>query len=77
MKRLVLRGLCAALAAGALSAPQAWAQAPAQSQGPAKTPAPGQSLAQAPASGKDALRVCADPHSLPQSNDHGEGYRTR
>jgi quinoprotein dehydrogenase-associated probable ABC transporter substrate-binding protein len=77
MKRLVLRGLCAALAAGALSAPQAWAQAP----GPAKTPAPGQSLAQAPASGpasgKDALRVCADPHSLPQSNDHGEGYENK
>lgn len=73
MKCLVLRGLCAALAAGGLSAPQAWAQASAQSQAPAKAPAPGQSLASA----NDVLRVCADPHSLPQSNDHGEGYENK
>ena len=25
----------------------------------------------------DTLRVCADPHSLPQSNDHGEGYENK
>ena len=31
----------------------------------------------APAEGGGALRVCADPHSLPQSNDHGEGYENK
>jgi quinoprotein dehydrogenase-associated probable ABC transporter substrate-binding protein len=25
----------------------------------------------------NALRVCADPHSLPQSNDRGEGYENK
>jgi quinoprotein dehydrogenase-associated probable ABC transporter substrate-binding protein len=25
----------------------------------------------------NALRVCADPHSMPQSNDRGEGYENR
>ncbi len=28
-------------------------------------------------SGDDALRVCADPHSMPQSNDRGEGYENK
>jgi quinoprotein dehydrogenase-associated probable ABC transporter substrate-binding protein len=27
--------------------------------------------------GNAALRVCADPHSLPQSNDRGEGYENK
>lgn len=31
----------------------------------------------APAEGGGALRVCADPHSLPQSNDRGEGYENK
>lgn len=26
---------------------------------------------------QNALRVCADPHSLPQSNDRGEGYENK
>ena len=26
---------------------------------------------------ENALRVCADPHSLPQSNDRGEGYENK
>jgi quinoprotein dehydrogenase-associated probable ABC transporter substrate-binding protein len=29
------------------------------------------------AGGGGALRVCADAHSLPQSNDHGEGYENK
>jgi quinoprotein dehydrogenase-associated probable ABC transporter substrate-binding protein len=56
MRSLIIRGLCAALAAGTLAAPQVWAQAQAQ---------------------QDVLRVCADPHSLPQSNDRGEGYENK
>ena len=64
MRGLVLRGLCAALAAGALAAP--WADA--QVQVPQ-----GNSTSQ----GNSALRVCADPHSMPQSNDHGEGYENK
>ncbi|HEX4675837.1 MAG TPA: quinoprotein dehydrogenase-associated putative ABC transporter substrate-binding protein [Steroidobacteraceae bacterium] len=64
MRGLVLRGLCAALAAGALAAP--WADA--QGQVPQ-----GNSTSQ----GNNALRVCADPHSMPQSNDHGEGYENK
>jgi quinoprotein dehydrogenase-associated probable ABC transporter substrate-binding protein len=39
-----------------------------------------QAWAQAPApapKGADALRVCADPNSLPQSNDRGEGYENK
>jgi quinoprotein dehydrogenase-associated probable ABC transporter substrate-binding protein len=60
MRGLVLRGLCAALAAGVLGVSDANAQAPA--------PGP---------QGNSVLRVCADPHSLPQSNDHGEGYENK
>ncbi len=29
------------------------------------------------ASGRDALRVCADPNNLPQSNSKGEGYENK
>ena len=58
MRGFVLGGLYAALAAGALGAPWAEAQAP-------------------PPPANNALRVCADPHSLPQSNDHGEGYENK
>ena len=71
MRGLVLRGLCAALAAGALAAP--WADAQAQTQAAIQQP-PAQ--AQVPQD-NSALRVCADPHSLPQSNDHGEGYENK
>jgi quinoprotein dehydrogenase-associated probable ABC transporter substrate-binding protein len=71
MRGLVLRGLCAAVAAGALAAP--WADAQAQTQAAIQqTPA----QAQVP-QGNSALRVCADPHSMPQSNDHGEGYENK
>ena len=59
MRGFVLSGLCAALAAGALAVPHAWAQ-------DGKAP-----------NGDNALRVCADPNSLPQSNDHGEGYENK
>lgn len=31
----------------------------------------------AQSAGKDALRVCADPHNLPQSNSQGEGYENK
>ena len=63
MRGFVISGLCAALAAGALAVPHAWAQA---------TQAP-----QATKGEDNALRVCADPNSLPQSNDHGEGYENK
>jgi quinoprotein dehydrogenase-associated probable ABC transporter substrate-binding protein len=33
--------------------------------------------AQQPAQNDDALRVCADPHGMPQSNDRGEGYENK
>src|SRR6185437_14112472 len=43
--------------------------------------APFSSAAPAPATdlstGRDALRVCADPNNLPQSNSHGEGYENK
>ncbi len=59
MRSVVIRGLCATLATGALAVQLAWAQG------------------QAPKGAADALRVCADPNSLPQSNDHGEGYENK
>ena len=71
MRGLVLHGLYTALAAGALAVP--WADALAQTQA-AIQQAPAQT--QVPQS-NNALRVCADPHSMPQSNDHGEGYENK
>lgn len=60
------------------------AQAPAsQQQGPpGGVQRPEGSRDSAPAAGKSpqsggALRVCADPHSMPQSNDRGEGYENK
>ena len=64
MRRFALHGLSVTLAAGALAATQVLAQAP---QAPDS---------QAPKGG-EALRVCADPNSLPQSNDRGEGYENK
>jgi quinoprotein dehydrogenase-associated probable ABC transporter substrate-binding protein len=63
MRGVVLRRMCAAVAAGALLGPCVQAL--------------GQTPAAAPTPAGDALRVCADPHSLPQSNDHGEGYENK
>jgi quinoprotein dehydrogenase-associated probable ABC transporter substrate-binding protein len=89
MRSLLIRGLCAALAAGALAAPQVWAQAqaprdvtaPEAAQGTVQRPEEIRETAlidgKAPKGGADALRVCADPHSLPQSNDRGEGYENK
>jgi len=37
----------------------------------------GGASAQQPPREDAALRVCADPHSLPQSNDRGEGYENK
>src|ERR1700744_1201579 len=89
MRTLVMRGLRAALAVGALAAPQVWAQA----QAPQDVTAPeaAQRTVQhsgdiretalvdgkAPQGGAGALGVCADPHSMPQSNDRGEGYENK
>ncbi len=45
-----------------------------------RTPAPGPENGGAAESGPEAdkaLRVCADPSNLPQSNDRGEGYENR
>jgi quinoprotein dehydrogenase-associated probable ABC transporter substrate-binding protein len=63
---LALCGLYAVLA-GAGGASAQPAQAPQQSAAQ-----PAQSSQQSA-----ALRVCADPHSLPQSNDRGEGYENK
>jgi quinoprotein dehydrogenase-associated probable ABC transporter substrate-binding protein len=88
MRSLALFGLCAALAAGAMAAPQAWAQARAPQE--VTSPEAAQGTVQNPqgirdtalvggksAQGDGALRVCADPHSMPQSNDRGEGYENK
>jgi quinoprotein dehydrogenase-associated probable ABC transporter substrate-binding protein len=37
----------------------------------------GAAWAQQPQGADPTLRVCADPHSLPQSNDRGEGYENK
>jgi len=78
MRGLVLRGLCTALAAGRLAAP--WVDAEAQTQAaiqqaPAQAQVPQSQVPQG--NSNSALRVCADPHSMPQSNDHGEGYENK
>jgi quinoprotein dehydrogenase-associated probable ABC transporter substrate-binding protein len=76
MRGLGLCGLCAALAAGALAAP--WADAQAQTQAAIQpTPAQAEVPQGSAPQGNSALRVCADPHSMPQSNDHGEGYENK
>ena len=85
MRSVVIRGLCVALAAGALAVPHAWAQAQAPQDVTSPEAAQGKVIhpdsiretalidGKAPKGGAGALRVCADPHSLPQSNDRGEG----
>jgi quinoprotein dehydrogenase-associated probable ABC transporter substrate-binding protein len=81
----VLGGLCVALAAGAGVPSRADAQAAARAQSPSQELrlAQAQPTAQAQAGqpglaqSNNALRVCADPHSMPQSNDHGEGYENK
>src|ERR1700761_3434164 len=88
MRGFVLSGLCAALAAGALAVPHAWAQAQAPQDVTSPEAAQGKvihpdSIRESAlidgktAKGDNALRVCADPNSLPQSNDHGEGYENK
>jgi quinoprotein dehydrogenase-associated probable ABC transporter substrate-binding protein len=62
---LAVCGLCAALVGGA------GAHAQQAQPGPASAQQQGQ------ASSASVLRVCADPHSLPQSNDRGEGYENK
>ena len=64
-------GVCTALAGGAALAQQAGA--PAQ----LATPSAAAPAATAQGSADTTLRVCADPHSLPQSNDRGEGYENK
>jgi len=88
MRSVVIRGLCVALAAGALAVPHAWAQAQAPQDVTSPEAAQGKVIhpdsiretalidGKAP-KGDNALRVCADPNSLPQSNDHGEGYENK
>jgi quinoprotein dehydrogenase-associated probable ABC transporter substrate-binding protein len=89
MRSVVIRGLCATLATGALAVPLAWAQgqasqavtSPDAAQGTVMRPEAIRESAlvdgKAPKGAADALRVCADPNSLPQSNDHGEGYENK
>jgi quinoprotein dehydrogenase-associated probable ABC transporter substrate-binding protein len=89
MRTVVVRGLCATLATGALAVPLAWAQgqapqavtSPEAAQGTVMRPEAIRESAlvdgKAPKGTTDALRVCADPNSLPQSNDHGEGYENK
>jgi quinoprotein dehydrogenase-associated probable ABC transporter substrate-binding protein len=87
MRCVVVRGLCATLATGALAVPLAWAQqgqavtSPDAAQGTVMRPEAIRESAlvdgKAPKGAADALRVCADPNSLPQSNDQGEGYENK
>jgi quinoprotein dehydrogenase-associated probable ABC transporter substrate-binding protein len=58
------------------------AQTPPSEDGRAGTPTPQTLSKDALLPGKTAqaggtLRVCADPHGLPQSNDRGEGYENK
>jgi quinoprotein dehydrogenase-associated probable ABC transporter substrate-binding protein len=64
MRSAALRGAASSVLALML----AWAAATVAQQPPDK---------QTPQEADKALRVCADPHSLPQSNDRGEGYENK
>jgi len=84
MKSLILFGLAMVLAAAAAAqnagAPEAvqgaGVQRPAAMPGTALLDGKSPQGATATSSG-GALRVCADAHSLPQSNDRGEGYENK
>ena len=72
---MLLAGMSGAAAAQAPASQQRGAQqsAPRGSAASREAALPG---AKNPQSG-GALRVCADPHGLPQSNDRGEGYENK
>jgi quinoprotein dehydrogenase-associated probable ABC transporter substrate-binding protein len=63
-------GATLAVLAGAAAAQAPAGQAPATTQLPAAAPA-------AQRAADNALRVCADPNGLPQSNQRGEGYENK
>ena len=84
MKSLMLFGLSMALAAASAAqnpgspeaAQGAGVQRPAGMPGTALLDGKAPQATSATSSG-GALRVCADAHSLPQSNDRGEGYENK
>jgi quinoprotein dehydrogenase-associated probable ABC transporter substrate-binding protein len=73
MSRLVSSGLTACGVCLALGTAGAQTNEPAQVATPL-TPA---MAATAQGTAETTLRVCADPHSMPQSNDRGEGYENK
>jgi quinoprotein dehydrogenase-associated probable ABC transporter substrate-binding protein len=79
----VISNLVAALAGCAVigAAPQAMAQGKqgidAQSQKRVEAQAQAAGVNTAPEKSDPVLHVCADPSSLPQSNDRGEGYENK
>lgn len=77
MKSITLFGLSVVLA-GAVAAQNAATPEAVQGAG-VQRPAdmPGTALVNDTSAGDGALRVCADAHSLPQSNDRGEGYENK
>jgi quinoprotein dehydrogenase-associated probable ABC transporter substrate-binding protein len=67
MRNRCLRGTVVGVAAATLACTAgAQAQQPQGESGTGNVPG-----------GANALRVCADPHGMPQSNDRGEGYENK
>ncbi len=67
----------ALLAGGALAWPQGKQGIDAQSQKQIEAQAQAGGVSTAPEAADPVLHVCADPSSLPQSNDRGEGYENK
>jgi len=66
-----------ACAYGPLAAAQGKHDIDAQSQKAIESQAQAAGVSTAPEKADPVLRVCADPSSLPQSNDRGEGYENK
>jgi quinoprotein dehydrogenase-associated probable ABC transporter substrate-binding protein len=77
MKDIGTGCLWALLAGCGLSAAQGKQGIDAQSQKQIEAQAQAAGSATAPEAADPVLRVCADPSSLPQSNDRGEGYENK
>lgn len=69
--------MCWLLLAGGLAAVQGKQGIDGQSQKPLEAQAQAGGASTAPETADPVLRVCADPSSLPQSNDRGEGYENK
>lgn len=73
MRRLVSNGLAVCGVCLSLGTATAQTNEPSRVDAPL-TPA---MAATAQGTAETTLRVCADPHSMPQSNDRGEGYENK